>query len=114
MDNMLEKLKEYGADITGAMGRFLNDVDLYKTCFQICLEDEAFEKLGQAIAAMEYDNAFEYAHALKGITGNMGLMPLYQVIHCMVEDLRRKEYDNLQSLYAEICTHQKFLEKLQK
>ncbi|MEG2159397.1 MAG: Hpt domain-containing protein, partial [Clostridia bacterium] len=76
MDKIIECLKEYGADIDGAMGRFIGDTDLYKSCFSTFIADDAFLKLGEALNAMDYDMAFEYAHSLKGTTGNMGLTPL--------------------------------------
>ncbi|MEG2021293.1 MAG: Hpt domain-containing protein, partial [Oscillospiraceae bacterium] len=69
MDTLLAELKEYGADVDGAMGRFLDDVDLYKSCFVGFLNDEAFQKLGNAILNSDYEKAFEYAHTLKGVTG---------------------------------------------
>lgn len=105
MDRLLEKLKVYGADIDGTMGRFLDDVDLYKTCFDNFLQDEAFVQLKKSLEINDYDGAFEYAHTLKGITGNMGLTPLYHEICCIVEALRSKDYRNLNTYYAEIEVH---------
>ncbi|MEG1850081.1 MAG: Hpt domain-containing protein, partial [Oscillospiraceae bacterium] len=90
MDPMLDNLRLYGADMDGAMSRFLDDIDLYKTCFTVFLADESFPKLGEALAAMDYEAAFEYAHTLKGVTGNMGLTPLYQVLCHLVAMLRSR------------------------
>ncbi|MEG0784262.1 MAG: Hpt domain-containing protein [Christensenella sp.] len=114
MDELLEKLKVYGADIEGAMGRFLGDVDLYKTCFTAFVQDEAFEKLGEAITDSDYEKAFECAHTLKGITGNMGLTPLYKVIYDMVELLRKHEYADIRHCYAEISEQLKSLKEFRK
>ncbi|MEG1687116.1 MAG: Hpt domain-containing protein [Angelakisella sp.] len=113
MDRMLEQLKEYGADIDGAMGRFLGDVELYKTCFATFLKDESFGKLGESLEQADYEKAFEHAHTLKGITGNMGLTPLYQVICRMVEVLREKKCTGLQADYAEIVAQLNRLKELQ-
>ncbi|MEG0962838.1 MAG: Hpt domain-containing protein [Lachnospiraceae bacterium] len=111
MDKMLKQLEEYGADTKGTMDRFLNDMELYRTCFTAYLEDEVFLKLGEALHRKDYENAFEYAHTLKGTTGNMGLTPLYQVICRMVEALRKKEYSNLQNDYTIVMEQLKQLEK---
>ncbi|MEG1537193.1 MAG: Hpt domain-containing protein [Clostridiales bacterium] len=111
MDVMLQKLQEYGADVDGAMGRFLNDVPLYKTCFTIFLEDEAFLKLAQALEERDYQNAFTYAHTIKGVAGNMGLTPLYQVICHIVEALRKNDYSCLSDYQAEMMEQ---LDKLEK
>ncbi|MEG1963884.1 MAG: ATP-binding protein [Clostridia bacterium] len=112
--NILDKLKEYGADVEGAMGRFLSDLDLYKSCLTTVLSDELFQKLGKALASMEYKDAFEYAHTLKGTTGNMGLTPLYKAICNIVEDLRKNEYTNLQSYYNKVVEHLNTLKLIQQ
>lgn len=57
MSDTLEKLREYGADIDGAMDRFLNDEELYKDCMVVFLNDKCFETLGESIIKKEYDNA---------------------------------------------------------
>ncbi|MEG0963534.1 MAG: Hpt domain-containing protein, partial [Lachnospiraceae bacterium] len=56
----------------------------------------------EAIVQKDYKNAFDYAHTLKGVAGNMGLSPIYKAICDIVEPLRRNDYSNLQYLYAEI------------
>ncbi|MEG2000445.1 MAG: Hpt domain-containing protein [Evtepia sp.] len=111
MDGILEQLKEYGADIDGTMGRFLGDIDLYRTCFTTFLDDEAFAQLGAALAEDDYAKAFESAHTLKGIIGNMGLTPLYEVICKIVEDLRKNDYFDLQAYYAEVIDQLGILKK---
>ncbi|MEG1505242.1 MAG: Hpt domain-containing protein [Lachnospiraceae bacterium] len=111
MNEILEKLEKYGADVTGAMGRFLDDEDLYQTCFVVFLKDESFQKLGEAIAKKEYEKSFEYAHTLKGVAGNMGLTPMYQVLCDMVEDLRKEEYSNLSEYYKEVMNQLRILEQ---
>ncbi|MEG1857552.1 MAG: Hpt domain-containing protein [Pseudoflavonifractor sp.] len=112
MDQMLEELTRYGADVTGAMGRFLGDIDLYKTCFATFVEDEAFSKLGEALQIPDYEKAFECAHTLKGVTGNMGLTPLYEVICSIVEALRGGAHADLQGHYAEILAQLNWLKGL--
>ncbi|MEG2404528.1 MAG: Hpt domain-containing protein [Oscillospiraceae bacterium] len=112
MDTLLAELKEYGADVDGAMGRFLDDVDLYKSCFVGFLNDEAFQKLGNAILSSDYEKAFEYAHTLKGVTGNMGLTPLYSTICTTVDVLRNKDYSSLDKYYATIMSHLNLLKKI--
>ncbi|MEG1632618.1 MAG: Hpt domain-containing protein [Oscillospiraceae bacterium] len=102
MGTMLEKLNEYGADVQGAMERFLGDEELYEACFMVFLADEAFPLLGEALALKDYTQAFEAAHTLKGVAGNMGLTPIYNLICGIVDALRAKDYSDLQTQYAEI------------
>ncbi|MEG2176445.1 MAG: Hpt domain-containing protein [Oscillibacter sp.] len=112
MDDLIEKLTAYGGDMDGAMGRFVDDAALYESCFTVFLADEAFPKLGEALETSDYEKAFEYAHTLKGVTGNMGLTPLYEVICQIVEGLRGKHLDHLQEDYAEVTRQLSFLKTL--
>ena len=47
--------------------------------------------LGGALASGDTAKAFEAAHTLKGVTGNMGLTPLYAALCTLVEPLRTGE-----------------------
>ncbi|MEG1996257.1 MAG: Hpt domain-containing protein [Oscillospiraceae bacterium] len=109
MDELFTKLEEYGADIEGIKGRFLGDKELYKNCFNTFLSDKSFAGLGESLKSKDYQKAFEYAHTLKGITGNMGITPLYEVVCTLVEKLRAKEYSKLEQDYEQIM---KWFEKL--
>ena len=77
------------------MERFVNDEDLYIECMQEFLCDESFENLKSAINNGNYAAAFEHAHNLKGVSGNLGLEPLYGAVSDLVERLRSKQYDNV-------------------
>ncbi len=41
----------------------------------------------------KYDEAFEDAHALKGVAGNLHLTSLYDAISQLVEPLRQKDFN---------------------
>lgn len=90
MEALLKKLQEYGADTKGAMERFLDDTELYEMCLVTFMKDEGFAGLEKALAEKAYDKAFDHAHTLKGVAGNLGLTPLFQAISDIVEPLRRK------------------------
>lgn len=70
-------------------------------CLEQFTEDRCFSSLARNIEAADYEQAFQDAHALKGVAGNLGLTPLYQSICDIVEILRHKEYENIE----EYCTH---------
>lgn len=55
--------------------------------------------------ARDYTAAFEAAHTLKGVVGNMGLTPLYQAVCEIVEPLRKREQrEDYGSFYQAIET----------
>ncbi len=100
--NLMDALKAQGADIDGVMERFLRDEALYVDCFEEFMLDENFKALGKAIMVQDHSQAFEYAHALKGVAGNLGLLPLYRAASNIVSALRAKEYDTLDTLYQTV------------
>lgn len=75
-------------------------------------EDEGFSNLGGALEAKKYDDAFDYAHMLKGVAGNLGLNPLFNTISVLVEALRAKDFSTLSAQYAAIQEEQARLSTL--
>ena len=102
MSRLLDCMTSYGADIEGVLDRFMDDEELYATCLQEFVETTDITKLKSDIDAGSYDEAFEIAHAFKGVTGNLGLTPLFESACVLVESLRHKKYDNLDNEYGDV------------
>ena len=102
MNELEKKLIEYGADVAGAKERFMGDRELYLQCIEMFRADEGFGNLGKALAAKDYRAAFEQAHTLKGVAGNLGLTPLFTAICAIVEPLRAGDHSDLDAKYDEI------------
>ena len=64
-------------DVNGAMRHFAGDETLYVSCLNAFLEDRTLEALDSALDTQSWDDAFTAAHALKGLAGNMGFIPLF-------------------------------------
>lgn len=63
-------------DVAGALRRFGSNERLYISCLGLFLEDQTMSELNDAIARQAWDDAFTAAHALKGLAGNLGFVPL--------------------------------------
>jgi len=111
-NELMRKLERYGADITGIDRRFYGDRELYKRLFYGMFADDSLSLLENAVEKKDYDKAFEYAHSLKGLTGNLGLTPLYKDICYLVEALRAKEYDNTNMQCDDVVYQMRLLEKM--
>lgn len=81
----------YGADYDTTMKRFLGNREMYLKILGLLPRDDSMEKLGKALDAGDLERAFEAAHTLKGVAGNLGLTPLYEAACAMVEPLRHRE-----------------------
>ena len=74
-------------DLQGAMQRFYGNEELYIACLKSFLDDPTIAQLNDSISNGMWDDAFTAAHALKGLAGNMGFVPL---MHATGEDARAR------------------------
>lgn len=113
--SLIDQLTKYGADIEGIQTRFAGDEELYAKCFELLLSDTNFQTLGDNIAEADYHAAFKSAHALKGVIGNMGLTPLYNMVSDFVEDLRSEaagDADAVSAAYLSIMKEYDLLQNM--
>ncbi len=77
-----------GTDLEGTIKRFCGDEQLYLTCLVEFLDDPTMDELNATVANQQWDAAVTAAHALKGVAGNMGFIPLMHVIGKLVVLIR--------------------------
>lgn len=102
MSKLLDEMAAYGADIEGVLDRFMEDEELYASCLKDFVDTTDTSVLSNQITTGDYEAAFETAHALKGVSGNLGLTPLFDVACVLVEALRHNNYENLDKQYADV------------
>ena len=98
----VDLLKTWGADTEDGLKRCMNDENFYLMLVKMGIEDKGYENLETAIAEDDLDKAFEAAHALKGVLGNLSLTPLYETVNTMTELLRKREKMDYSALIAEM------------
>ena len=86
----IDSLKAFGADTDDALARCMGNEAFYFKLIGKVLDDKNFEVLEQAIQAKDLDKAFEAAHSLKGVLGNLSLTPVYDPVNEMTELLRSR------------------------
>lgn len=117
MSEFKEIFEEYGADYKDAMSRFMGNENMYIKLLDMFFLDENYQKLGTALDNKDMKGAFEAAHTLKGVVGNMGLTPLFQAVCNIVEPLRTRQHlESYQDMYEQITAEfqkaDEFREKL--
>ncbi|MBT9778880.1 Hpt domain-containing protein [Clostridium sp. MCC353] len=83
-----EVFQKYGTDYETTMSRFMGSEQMYLKILAMLPRDENLHKLDQALQAGDYPAAFDAAHTLKGMAGNLGLARLYQAVCAIIEPLR--------------------------
>jgi len=102
----IDALKELGANTDEGLGRCLNNEEFYLKLVKMAVEDQTFEQLQDALEKNDLDDAFERAHALKGVLGNVSLTNILEPIKEITEDLRsrtEKDYtDQMSTIMTEL------------
>ena len=86
----LQALRDLGANVDEGMGRCLNNETFYLRLVKKAAEKNGLGDLQAALAAGDLDKAFEAAHGLKGVLGNLSLTPAFQPASELCELLRSK------------------------
>lgn len=111
MKALTKDLEKWGCDVENALARMADDEEFYEDCLKMFVDDENFEKLGEAIETGDYKAAFDYAHTLKGVAANLGLTPIFDKTSEIVEPLRADDYSDLENQYdAVIKAKEEFIE----
>ena len=84
-------METYGVNYALTMERFMRQEKMYVRILGMLFKDESLGDLRRALQAENLDGAFQAAHTLKGVSGNLGLTPLYEAIWDIVEPLRHGE-----------------------
>ncbi len=112
MKLLFDALGKLGCNVDDALARLLGDEELYIDCLESIQCDSAFYALGDALRAGDKELAFENAHTLKGVLGNLSLTPLAVTVSEMVEPLRGGSDTGLMPVYEKLMAQRKELEDI--
>ncbi|MDD5937184.1 MAG: Hpt domain-containing protein [Clostridiales bacterium] len=97
-----QALIEHKADLKNALLRVAGNEDIYERLLQKFLLDQNFSNLKTCLTTQNYENAFPYAHTLKGLAGNLGLTPIYESVDPIVELLRNNTTEGISELFLSL------------
>ncbi len=107
-EEALEKLRLVNVDVDASIHRFVHNIDMYVLFLKKFPSDPAFLELREALSKHDYDKAFEEAHVLKGLCGNLGLTDLYLLFSDIVSKYRDKNYLGMEDVFVD--TEKKYTE----
>jgi HPt (histidine-containing phosphotransfer) domain-containing protein len=99
-DELLTDLKDHGADVEGALNRFVGSTELYEKFLMLMPEDENFSQIAPAMEKGDHEAELTAVHTLKGVSGNLGLTALYEACSSMVALIRAGSFDEAEASYA--------------
>lgn len=76
MRKILEELLDEGVEVEEALDRLSGNEDLYLSLLVSLTKESTMSDLASALKAGDIKGGIKYSHILKGVTLNLGLLPL--------------------------------------
>lgn len=97
-----ERLEEAGIDVESALERFMGNEALLERFLKKFPDDPSYAKLTAAIEAGKQEEALIASHTLKGISGNLAMTGLFDLLTAQVAAFRADDWDEAVKLMPEI------------
>lgn len=101
--SQMDILKEYGMDVDSTIARFGGNEPLMVRFLVGFPNDKTMQSLHDAVAANDREAMKIAAHSLKGLTGNLGLTPLFEACTKLMDTLRQPTESDVTALYGAVC-----------
>ena len=82
------ELEKCGVDTKATLARFGGSAKLYERFLGKFLNDPSFSQTIEALGKGDFAAVLTAAHTLKGVSGNLGLTPVYEISAKMVDSIR--------------------------
>lgn len=96
-----DRLRAAGIGVDEALGRFMNNEALFIRFLGKFADDRSHAGLKEALGQGDVKAAFEAAHTLKGVAGNLSLERLYRAAAAQTELLREGRLEEARAAMAE-------------
>lgn len=98
----IDELKSLGVDIEEALDRFMGNGALYEKMLNKLTAAVRDVQVLPFFEAGDHKTALENAHALKGVTGNLSITPLYKGYTEIVDELRADNPEKARKILDDI------------
>ena len=97
-----ELLEKNGVNVDEALGRFMNNLEIYEKFLVKFAGDKTYELLKKNVYQANREEAFRNAHTLKGVAANLQMEGLLKDLCPLVEALREPDGENITELMAQL------------
>ena len=100
---LIDKLTTGGVDVASTIARFGGNENLFLKYLRRFPADPTLGTLQAAMQSGDREEIKRTCHTLKGLSGNLGLTPLFNACATMMNELRASDTSDVSALYAEVC-----------
>lgn len=98
----VQKLKDAGIDVDGALERFMGNQALMEKFLKKFPADTNFAKLEEAIRQGNKEDALAASHTLKGVCGNLSMQTMFELMTEQVRLFRADEWQQAVDMMPEV------------
>lgn len=110
-DRKRNALEEAGIDVDNALERFMGNEALLERFLKKFLEDTNHAALTAAVFAGDQEAALTAAHTLKGVSGNLSILPLHELLTRQVQLFRENNWEEAVAVMPRITEAYETAEK---
>ncbi len=115
-ENLKKQLEDCGVDVDVALERFMGREAIFMKFIMKFTEDQNCMQIRDGLENRDVQMAFERAHSLKGVAGNLGVTSVYTLAAQVTDLLRGKQTDEvdfdqamemqgkLEEAYTKVCS----------
>lgn len=97
-----EKLQQLNVDYEMAIKRFAGNEKLYEKYLEKFKDDRHLEEADKAMSARDYQGVLEQIHALKGVSGTLGMDSIFEKTQVVVSAICAGKFAELEKQMADI------------
>lgn len=98
--DIFTELEQHDTDTKEGLERFIGNKEFYQSMMMEFADYSEENDPGTAFEDEDYNTAFLLCHTLKGMTGNLSFMGLYNGYSLIVKLLREKKYHEAAEKYT--------------
>lgn len=103
MDKTIKQiLASHNVDVEQTINRFSGNEDLFEKHLFRLPSDPTYIQLQEAVANNDAGKSMEAVHTLKGVSGNLGITPLFKATSDMVAAIRNSSTEPLSVLFEPV------------
>ena len=103
MDNeRKQRLVDAGIDIADALDRFMGNENMLERFLGKFVADQNYQKLLTALEANDAEGALAAAHTLKGVSGNLSMKRLFELLSEQVKAFRDGDFEGAKAMMGSI------------
>lgn len=101
-NDILRELEYVGVNTDAALTRLIKNEKVYKKILYNFLSDTNFKELEKSIERKDYKNTIFFAHALKGVSGNLGMETLFEKLDELLKKIHNNDFGDVDELFLQI------------